>query len=105
MLSSETIDSIAHCIQQSQGQEVCGFLLCDNAGKQRFYRVKNLSGEPHSFFVSQLDFDRLRRHAQRRYLQIKALIHTHDSGLELSSVDRAYSNEGEIMWIVVTNQK
>jgi proteasome lid subunit RPN8/RPN11 len=101
MLSSETINTITSCIQLSDGQEVCGFLLFDVVGGQRFQRVNNLFSEPHSFFVSQFEFERLQRHAQRHHLQIRAFIHSHQSSLKLSGADISGLEGSNIPWIVV----
>jgi proteasome lid subunit RPN8/RPN11 len=104
-LDVDVIEVITRCIRQSPEKEICGYLLGDSAGKQRFYRVANLSGEPRSFFVSRFDFERLERHAQRHRLEIQAFIHSHQTILELSPADVLSRGESYLLWIVVVLSK
>src|SRR5262249_2074872 len=105
MLSRRTIQVIADCMSETGEVELCGFLLLDSTGEQRFHRISNLLGDRGSFFVSVLDFERLQRYAERHKLHVAAFIHSHRSSLDLSRADRTGMELSPLPWIVVAAGK
>ncbi len=101
MLDAATQEMLVYAIRDSGGREICGFLLRDRAGYQRYYGVSNLAYFRGEFLVSNCDVRRIKKTARDRNLEILAFIHSHRRDLDLSPGDINGFRATKMPWIVV----
>jgi len=99
-LDEETKVLLMQCIRESNGKEICGFLLAKE-NTQEFHLAPNFSSGKFSFFISDLDFVRIKHYALKNNFQIAALVHSHISTLNLSEEDINCLTAADLPWIVV----
>lgn len=100
-LDDEVEQTLVKCIRNARGAEICGYLLENAHGKQRFLAIENRLASREGVFISAIDQERALRIICSRDLRILAWVHSHDVGTNLSEVDVQYLATGGISWIVV----
>ena len=99
-LNSDVCRVLIIAINDSPGQEVCGFLV-SHGGRISFRRLPNLGGAG-EFWVDQECLDRVLRHISSTDGVIIGFIHSHMAGINLSFADESSIENSSWPWLVIT---
>jgi len=95
--------ALLQALDDSGRSEICGFLFGQPVGRgdgQGFRRLRNYGGGG-EFRIDQSELDSVLRDLERHGAPVLAFVHSHRSGLGLSSADRAALRGSRWPWLVV----
>jgi len=100
-LAAHVREAVERASRGGGGAEVCGFVMQDQKGEQRFCRVRNISPDKRAFVLDELDFERVLRRGAEVGLKPLAFLHTHTTDAELSEADREGQSAINLPWVIL----
>ncbi len=102
MMKLSIADLLSRVLKSEPRKEITGFLLVHRNTTQEFIRVKNLSSNCYSFFITDQDVDAIKKYASKNSAIIYAFIHSHHETTYMSINDKVNFRLSEFNWIIIT---
>jgi len=100
-LSKRVERQLIDAINAASSREICAFLLQSKDDEQELAFVPNLAADPRRFAVSAYALKRVEKYAAATGSNVVAFLHSHYSGLKMSSNDRPSFIRSHLAWIIV----
>jgi proteasome lid subunit RPN8/RPN11 len=103
LLTASLVARLERLLAGERRREIVAYVLGAEGREPELVSVRNWGEQAGCFSVAAGEVERVARHAERRGLDVQALVHSHRSSLDLSAADAAEMRAGVIPWIVVTS--
>ena len=105
-ITPDTLKVINDLLKHSHHKEVCGLLIIDAAEQQRFVLLRNLAVHAGYFILDELELERVQRLVRQKGWRPVAFLHTHEQGVEMSTLDRKYFQQNALAlpWVIIAPQ-